>query len=119
MREIRRGHIPDALGRHGLQVFGSDVVAVFNRVNSGLYRIMHAVQTGCVRRDFAPLAVRLIHNGLEFFERKGRDVIEHAVWTHKVAAVAVHLDPIGAMRNLLSHSFAALLRPIHHLDAMR
>ena len=38
---------------------------------------------------------------------------------HPVTAVAVNLDPIRAIHDLLAHRLARCLSPVHHLDAMR
>src|SRR5438309_9220539 len=65
------------------------------------------------------LAMRFVHNGAKLVERKSWDVIQDSVWTHKITPVGIYLDPVSAKADLLTHRFAAIFRPIHHLHAVR
>src|SRR5579885_2482114 len=110
--------VPDALCRHCSQVFRSDVVAVFERVHPCRDGVMHAVQPHCMCGDRMVLPVCLIHDGIEFIECEGGNIIEHAIWTHEVSAIYVDLDPIGAVGDLFAHRFTAFFGAVAKLHSM-
>src|SRR5581483_6317958 len=65
------------------------------------------------------LAMGLIHDGAQLVEREGWNVIQHAIWPDKIAAIGINLDPVSAVANLLADSLASIFYTIHYLHAMR
>ena len=91
---------------------------MLDRIHPRLHRVMHAIQSHRVRSHFVPLAMRLVHNRPQLIQREGRNVIQHAILTHPVTAVAVNLDPVRPIHDLLANCLPPFFWPIHHLDAM-
>jgi len=65
-----------------------------------------------------PFAMRLIHNGSQLLQSKGRNVIEYSIFAHSVTPIAVDLNPIRPIHDLFAHCLASAVRPIHHLHAI-
>src|SRR5581483_2883382 len=51
----------------------------------------------------------LIDNGSQFIERERRDIVQHTVRPHLVTAIAVDLDPVRAIHDLLAHGFSRIV----------
>src|SRR6185437_14780184 len=64
------------------------------------------------------LAVGFIHNGAQLLEGEGWNVIQYAVGAKEIAAVGIHLDPVGAEADLFAHGFTRLIGTIHKLHSM-
>ena len=88
-------------------------------VDAGFHGIVHALQRHGMRRHRPALAVRFIHDGAQLIKSKSGNVVQDLA-VHRalvgtgsrlkvVAAIYIHFDPIGAVRNLLAHCFAAIV----------
>src|SRR5438132_12959476 len=69
-----------------------------------------------MRRDLVTLAVGFVHNGPQLLQSERRYVVQDAVLADAIAAIGIHLDPVGAVHELFAHRLAAVFRPVYDLD---
>ena len=72
-----------------------------------------------MRRDLVTLAVGFVHNGPQLLQSERRYVVQDAVLADAIAAIGIHLDPVGAVHELFAHRLAAVFRPVYDLDPVR
>src|SRR5438128_12564716 len=68
-----------------------------------------------MRRDLVTLAVGFVHNGPQLLQSERRYVVQDAVLADAIAAIGIHLDPVGDMHELFAHRLAAVFRPVYDL----
>ena len=61
----------------------------------------------------------LVDNRGQFRRRERGHIIQYAIGTDEVPSIHINLDPVRTVGNLLAHCFAAFLRSIYHLNAVR
>ena len=80
-----------------------ETVAVLDRIDAGPQRGGDAVGPNRVRRNLAAQSMRFVNDRLGFRVGEIHPAMEHGVGTEEVTAVAVILDPVGAVSDLLAH----------------
>ena len=97
---------------------------MFERVDPAQHRVLGAGQARGVGRDACPAPVGFVGHGLDFGQRKIRNV-DHAVRGADDTFGGVDLDDIRSVAEQLAHEFAAGIRAIaecgagtHVLDQM-
>src|SRR5208282_1708591 len=71
-----------------------------------------------MRRNFVALAMSLVDDGAEFVHGEGGNVVEDAVFADAIGAVAVNLDPVGAVANLFADGLARVVGAIDQLNSV-
>ena len=92
---------------------------MLNRIHACVHRIVNSIESHRVRRHLVPLAMGLLHNRAQLIQREGWNVIEHAIFPHPVRPIAIHLDPVRSMTDLLAHGLPRRICPIDHLHSVR
>ena len=118
LADKQRGHIVGSVRHHGLQVGIGDVMPcsmVSTPASTELCTPFSALACEATLRRSRWASSTM---ALQFVESEGRNIIEHAIGPHVVAAVGVHLDPVHAMGDLLAHRFASVLGAIDFLHAL-
>src|SRR5215471_11579231 len=114
-----RGYITNPTLCHCFQIFLGNIVPVLDRIHASRNGIMNSVQRHRMRGHFMPLAVRLLDDGTQFIRRERRNIIQHAIISHLIRPVAVHLDPVRPVADLLAHGLPRVVSSIHDLHSMR
>ncbi len=84
----------------------------YNRVPEAL----PTIRVGCY---FTLMAMRLIHDCLQFGQRKRRFDEQLAVRAEGITRGWEHFDPIGTVMNLFANDFARLFNPVNFLVPCR
>src|SRR5258708_5505948 len=92
---------------------------MLDAVHPSYDRVPEALPTVRVGSYFMLMAMRLIHNRLQFGQRKRRLDVQLAVGAEGIARGWEHFDPIGAVTNLLANDFARLVGPMNFLIPSR
>src|SRR5216684_3242247 len=118
IRRNRRA-IPRALPRHLRDLRVRNLQPVLDRIATAIERALQSDSIVRMARHFLPPPVRLIHHGLQLFQRQGRLRNQIPLLVHPRAMRHVHLDPIRAMLELLPRGLACLHRTVDKLRAFR
>src|SRR5262249_54770512 len=94
--DVRSRYEPNSFCDHRLHVFGRDVVAVLDGIDSSFDGVVDSEQSRCMRSNAAAFAMRLVDDRPELIEREGRNRFEYAVMD-AATAVSVDLDPVNAV----------------------
>src|SRR5258708_23329111 len=88
---------------------------MLDAVHASYHRVPQALATVRVSSYFMLMAMRLIHNRLQFGQRKRRLDVQLAVGAEEIARSWEYFDPIGPVTNLFPNDFARLVNPVTFL----